>query len=342
MENSKTIPYLDGWRGLAIACLLAGHFFPLHGIYLGTLGVHLFFLLSGFLMAKLLFVRRVTIGSFYRRRISRVFPSVYAFIVAMVALQALVALPLNWDEILPAATFTNNYLFTPQAASVMPFGHIWSLSVEEHSYVILSLVALGDRAGWLRARPVVGLLALASAAFSVMYWIAFPAAQVNWFLRLHTEVSSFGIFASSYLLLRLDGLRLGRVPLAACVAILALAVAAHWWWAAMPVTMIIGVGAFALAINLLHLAPGVMHAVMSLAPLRRLGIWSFSLYLWQQPFYEQVRSHGLHPVVGLALALGTGIVAHYLLEKPARTWLNRHWDAPRTALAAPDEQPLAA
>jgi peptidoglycan/LPS O-acetylase OafA/YrhL len=78
-----------------------------------------------------------------------------------------------------------------------------------------------------------------------------------------------------------------------------------------------------------------MRRLLSLAPLRQLGLWSFSLYLWQQPFYQLVRHHGMPAWQGMLLALASGIAAYYLLEKPARSWLNRRWGAPERPPAAP-------
>src|ERR1700761_7320849 len=49
---------LDNWRGWAILLVLIGHFFETDGDSLGRLGVELFFVLSGRLMADLLFVKR--------------------------------------------------------------------------------------------------------------------------------------------------------------------------------------------------------------------------------------------------------------------------------------------
>ena len=68
--------YLDGWRGLAIAFLLVGHFFPVPGINFGRVGVDFFFVLSGLLMCRLLFIKEVPIKTFYKRRIARIFPVV--------------------------------------------------------------------------------------------------------------------------------------------------------------------------------------------------------------------------------------------------------------------------
>ena len=69
-QNSQHFDYLDGWRGLAIIFLLIGHFYPVPGINFGHFGVNLFFVLSGLLMSRLLFVKSVPIPLFYKRRIS--------------------------------------------------------------------------------------------------------------------------------------------------------------------------------------------------------------------------------------------------------------------------------
>jgi peptidoglycan/LPS O-acetylase OafA/YrhL len=57
-SGSGRLSYLDGWRGLAIICVLAGHFLFIKSFNLGPFGVELFFVLSGRLMADILFVFR--------------------------------------------------------------------------------------------------------------------------------------------------------------------------------------------------------------------------------------------------------------------------------------------
>ena len=74
------LDYLDGWRGLAIAFVLISHFSSIQGIDFGRMGVDVFFVLSGMLMANILFVRRVALKTFYKRRISRVIPVFVVFI----------------------------------------------------------------------------------------------------------------------------------------------------------------------------------------------------------------------------------------------------------------------
>ena len=85
MKNANDhIPALDGLRGLAIGTVMLSHysnhtnlFGKLLGQGAGQIGVMLFFVLSGFLMARLYFdvpIRLASIGTFYRRRVARVVP----------------------------------------------------------------------------------------------------------------------------------------------------------------------------------------------------------------------------------------------------------------------------
>jgi peptidoglycan/LPS O-acetylase OafA/YrhL len=326
---AKHIPYLDGWRGLAIVCLLIGHFFPVRGLNFGTVGVGLFFVLSGLLMAQVLFVQRTDFRTFYRRRVARVFPSVAVYVVTVTIVFLLVGHRVVWAEVLSAVTFTNNYFVIEKWA--MPFGHIWSLSVEEHSYVILSLAAYWCRLRGGRELTAVMLIVIVILVAIAIYSLVPHADNLNYSLR--TEVASFGIFASG--LLALSSARLKThmtswwiAPMALIVGILA-----HWWSVPTPLRLTVGAGAFALAVNTISSAPRWFILALEFSWLRRLGMYSFSLYLWQQPFYQLSRHFGLSPFLGVTFSLVAGWIAFYLIENPARSYLNRQWGAKPTAAA---------
>jgi peptidoglycan/LPS O-acetylase OafA/YrhL len=84
---------LDGWRGLAIAAVIEGHFVGLLPGRTGRLGVDAFFALSGYLMAGLLFIGRQPLKTFYKRRISRILPVFLVFTLTVYGL----ALLLGWS-----------------------------------------------------------------------------------------------------------------------------------------------------------------------------------------------------------------------------------------------------
>ena len=75
--RSSRIEALDGWRGLAIAALLLGHFLPYWRINLGRTGAELFFALSGSLMGWILFQRQMKLGELGPRRFARIVPSMW-------------------------------------------------------------------------------------------------------------------------------------------------------------------------------------------------------------------------------------------------------------------------
>jgi peptidoglycan/LPS O-acetylase OafA/YrhL len=314
------IPYLDGWRGLAIVFLLIGHFFPVPGLKFGTMGVSMFFVLSGFLMSKILFVDKVPLSIFYRRRVARILPSVVVLLVVVSLAYLLAGREISGYELWSAATFTNNY-FVGTERWTMPLGHIWSLSVEEHAYILLSLLALSCRARKTSGLAELGLTAGAAVAIALVYWYAFGKNHPPG-LWLHTEVAAYGIVVSGFLLLALRVWR-PALPALAAPLLAGLGMCAFWWRCPPPVMLIAGGGAFALSLNLLDDSPRRFRAILAFRPLRQMGVWSFSLYLWQQPFYMLHRHEGQPAPLALACSLVLGIAAFYLVEHPMRIWLNR-------------------
>jgi peptidoglycan/LPS O-acetylase OafA/YrhL len=327
------IDSLDGWRGLAIGSLLIGHFLPIPGINLGSMGVDLFFVLSGWLMTRLLFLQEMPIATFYRRRISRIFPAYYVFIAAMVGLFACLSLPIAWLQVAASALFFKNYVAAPEGG--LPFGHLWSLCVEEHSYVVLSLVAVAARRKWLDPRRAMIILVTTCALFSIWYWTQDSARELEFGKRYHSEVAAYGIFVSGLLLLHFRERGVPGQRALVCPLLLLVGVALHWWSVPFPVRQIAGVGAFALAINLLPTSTALLRKALSFAPLRQLGLWSYSIYVWQQPFYDYGHDLGLSPAAAMMAAIVAGATSYYLLERPVRRYLNRVWGK------APDE-PAAA
>src|ERR1700678_320681 len=143
----RRIPSLDGLRGVSIwAGMLAhasNHYLNpnwRHAIGLANIlsyfGVTTFFIISGFLITKLLLkerarTSRIDLGRFYRRRSARILPA-SLFYILVVGLVAKVTVA----QIFYALTLTTSYFFD-QAAK--PLQQLWSLSVEEQFYLLWPL-----------------------------------------------------------------------------------------------------------------------------------------------------------------------------------------------------------
>jgi peptidoglycan/LPS O-acetylase OafA/YrhL len=313
------VDYLDGWRGLAIGLVLVGHFVGPNWSDPGRLGVDLFFVLSGVLMARILFEQHTPLGEFYRRRVSRILPAYLLFLVIICGPVAWAqGLQVGWSEIWPLLTFLRTYIGPVGIWSdPLPIGHIWSLNVEEHCYLIMSLItvlALAKR--W----PAVALGALGAASFCATYWhLRHNHDPLTPFL-INTEcVAAFILLSAAY---RISPLR-RKLPQWA--PLLALAAALPWYvsfpgvWRGMFVRPLL----LGFAINHVGESPQWFLALLRARWLRWLGVVSYSIYLWQQPFFRGI------PMIGKPLgalgAVAAGVMSFYLLERPVRSWLNEHW-----------------
>ncbi len=321
--KATRLDYLDGWRGVAITLLLLGHFFPLKGLALGTAGVDFFFALSGLLMGKLLFIQKTPIPVFYKRRISRIFPAHYFFISLIVIFYLTQNKQISWTETFFSSVFFYNYFPVLGDSVKMPFGHIWSLSVEEHSYVVLSIIAILTRTLSISPTKFIGLLVLVSAFLCILYPMLFSGLELKK-MMLHTEVRSYSIFISVFFLLIFDKINMPILPPETYVSLTIFCLALYWWSIPNQLNLLLGSGLLALIVNLLHVAPPIIHKTLSIKPLRQLGIWSFSIYLWQQPFYLAYNEY-FYWYIAVLCGVTLGVSSFYLIETPARQKLNSSW-----------------
>jgi peptidoglycan/LPS O-acetylase OafA/YrhL len=322
------LDFLDGWRGAAIAAVLLGHFAPVGFINVGRLGVELFFVLSGRLMAEILLVRQEPLGRFFWRRFSRIYPTLLLFLlVCWWAVPGGSGLAPEGKAVVAAATLTINYLHTSGWGAHV-FDHIWSLCVEEHSYLLLGLLVWGfGRDAWRleRALTVLAMAAMAHGAWQT-WWAGDPYYTVYW----RSDTRSGAILLAAALYLRRQRL-VSSLP------------SAGWWTAVAAMGLLLstarvpdplkysaGTWAFAWLVVHLDAAPAWVMLVLRSRALRMLGVCSFSLYLWQQPIYAGVLGVS-GPWMALP-AIALGLACHHLWERPARRWLNARWpSAPRPA-----------
>jgi peptidoglycan/LPS O-acetylase OafA/YrhL len=323
-QVSRTrLAYLDGWRGLSIALVLIGHFFPVPGINLGVLGVEFFFVLSGRLMGEILFIERYPLKPFFKRRFSRIYPALLVFVgVAMVALSG-TFIAFKWKAALTALTFTYNYagILVTRAGAL---DHIWSLCVEEHAYIILAAVSVivSTRRRVVLLLLTLALLAMANGAAS--YWV-FHLDYETTYWRTDVHIASI-LLSASLCLLKADG-KLPAMLTGKHVSLVASAGAILLFSDQMPTPLhyLVAVPLLALAVNTLDFNAGYLTKALSFSPVATLGLWSYSLYLWQQPFYKFFAEQGADRWLMLAGVFACALSSYHLVERPARAWLNRNW-----------------
>jgi peptidoglycan/LPS O-acetylase OafA/YrhL len=141
------IKSLDGLRGLAVLLVFLFHLgrlgFSSFGFEIGWIGVQLFFVLSGYLITRILLDQKNTdlktyLKGFYWRRTLRIFPLYFGYLLLLLVAFLFLAIPpnfLSFAGYLFSYTFNYSILFSGLEINRL-FTHLWSLCVEEQFYVI--------------------------------------------------------------------------------------------------------------------------------------------------------------------------------------------------------------
>ncbi|HZK59902.1 MAG TPA: acyltransferase family protein [Cryobacterium sp.] len=349
-ERPARLGGLDGLRAVAVAAVVAYHFFPdlLPG---GFVGVDVFFVISGFLITGLLVAEhgrsgRVSLAAFWRRRARRLVPPLVPLVLVSATIAWLIGgdvlVGLGW-QVFGASTFGYNWVSIANntsyfaAGSPELFRNLWSLAVEEQFYLVwplllLALLLIRSR----RARlALVGLLAAASAVLmGVLYQPGADPTRVYY----GSDTHSFGLFAGAALalLLRRQAGEPGEFPRArpwlGIAALAGLLAAIAWLHADAGVAYrggLAGVSLLTAVAIWAGVRGGRFGRRLDSAPLRYLGERSYGIYLWHWPVLVLVQAawpsgeragQAAAPIGALAAALtlvAAGI-SYRWLEQPIR------------------------
>jgi peptidoglycan/LPS O-acetylase OafA/YrhL len=333
-ERADRIRSLDGLRAISIVLVLFSHLAGTRGFPVseaagnvfafGQLGVHVFFVISGFLITKLLLdelgsTGEISIRRFYLRRTLRIFPAYYAFIAVLALLQLSGRLTLGDGDIARTLTYTTNY----DTSRSWFVGHTWSLSVEEQFYLLWPAVFV--LAGSRRAFVLAAVVVVLGPVIRIGEWELMRSSADGIGHRFETVADAIAIGCV------LAGVRgwlheyhpymrglasplFVLVPLAVLGANLMHDRPRVYFGAALTI-MNVGV---ALCVDWCVTFPaGRVGRVLNLRPLVVVGLMSYSLYLWQQLFLNRSSQALIASFpLNLALAVAAALASYYLIERP--------------------------
>ena len=352
---------IEGLRALAVLMVILDHLRG-RGFHGGFTGVDVFFVISGYLITSLLaaeYARKaagggkgsISIGHFYVRRARRILPAALTVIGAVVVASHLLLNVLRVQQVqhdaLWATFFGSNVNFIRQSTdyfaaglvSSSPFGHYWSLSVEEQFYFVwpalfLLVVGLhglnirGRRVGWrMRLGIALVLVGISSLVWSITATAANPASAYYSTFTRAWELALGALIAVATTGATTIGRRRATAASVTGVALLL----AGWIIidanSGFPgyVALLPTVGAGLLILGGISDALPAPNRILSVAPMRFIGRISYSLYLWHWPLivfaaalYPNAISRPATRAAIFALTIVIATVSFYVIEQPFR------------------------
>ncbi len=357
LDSGRYRPEIDGLRAVAILSVVGFHAFP-DIVSGGFVGVDIFFVISGFLITRLI-VRELDTGtfslvSFFARRVRRLLPAAAVVYAATVAGGWYILLPDAFRELgvsLGGASLVYaNLVFYKLAgyfnspAHEKPLLHTWSLSIEEQFYLIWPLLLML----LLQFLPRRAVLALSVVALLVSLAIAqYMLGHDQRFAFYLLQARAWELLTGAVLALTLATsiVRLGTASseVLAWVGLLLIGGSILLLNSRSPFPGVLAVPACVGTVILLassqqHLPSACR--LLAIRPMAFVGLISYSLYLWHWPIlslahYSNERApQGLELLFLLIASVVLATLSWKLVERPFRSHGGVLWFPERTALVA--------
>ena len=337
-SRSGRIRELDGWRGISVLLVILHHCltFQFPGIllrypvlqkpiwYAGPLGVRTFFVISGFVITKLLIEEErqrgsISIKGFYIRRVFRIIPAFYVVLLATALLRISNVLPGNLRDVAGTGLFLRDTRLMPPDWFT---GHAWSLAVEEQFYLVFPLFWILCKRSWRRNVLTVTLMAF-------LVWSCLADQRI--FLRVFPANAVAGFYCVNIGVMLAMGESQARKIGASLPPVLALLVAIFAFLRPVPDNawgnvVYVVVTPLCIAVLLIYTVShqGKWASSILVNPIILwIGMVSYSAYLWQELFTGSPQVLGsswiarvLHSPLSLVVALAVITVSYYCVERP--------------------------
>lgn len=195
IQKKQYLPEIDGLRAVSVLLILYYHL-KLPGLFGGFVGVDVFFVISGFLITRLLLADleagAFSLADFYRRRFTRILPALFATIFVVLILALIIyppaALMFAMEQIIAATMSFSNFFYWAQSGYWAPSAqnsvllHTWSLGVEEQFYLLFPLLLMLVFRGPGRKGLIVLAAVLFVASVALGEWVLKRDAAAAYFV----------------------------------------------------------------------------------------------------------------------------------------------------------------
>jgi len=306
---------------------------PLH--HYGFFGVDLFFAISGLLICSRLLeeeqvYHRIHLKDFYVRRFCRILPPAILFLIVIATLGLVHIIHVDLKAWLSSLLFYSNYYTaaTHNTELSLYTNHFWSLSVEEHFYLLLPALLVFFPKHRTRILSVLVSIFL-TYNLAVHSMPAVLNSMGGDYADVRTDLHIVSLLFPALLAIRLTKPEFRKrceqwlVPSGTILLFAAIWVLTHFFAHMLAAKALVPLGfPFIILSTTLH-PKSVLGRFLELRLLKFLGRISYSLYLWQQLFFNGDHPHaaGLlsvlqHWPVSLLSTLTCAVASYYLIERP--------------------------
>lgn len=352
----KRIRSLDGMRAISIMMVLINHAgstmhsrvihtVPFQLLADGSLGVKIFFVISGYLITKLLLIERkktgqISLKDFYLRRIFRIFPVFYLYIIVAILLKCFFIPTLfdDWALVGGASAYLWNYLhlFNLQTLAkdngLWFFGHFWSLAMEEQFYLIwpIMLSRIND---YSLKKIVIGILLLMPfLRVATYFFMPDSRGQIEMMLQTGGNTIFTGCLGALIENTTFFKEKVSKIIYNKIIIFFI----AIFLFVVSPLLFIYFKGAYKVpgssldnlcVIILLFWSvyvPSKISNFLNTKVMVQIGILSYSLYIWQQLFLTRRIHFWVNQFPqNLFVVFAVAFISYYLIEKPILRLKNR-------------------
>jgi peptidoglycan/LPS O-acetylase OafA/YrhL len=340
--NTDYRPDIDGLRAIAVVSVLVYHAeLYLNGYQLlpaGFLGVDIFFVISGYLITKILLTeiteQRFSIARFYERRARRILPVLFLVILCTMPFAWWLMLPPAMEDyagsVITSILYSSNFWFWSGdsywglASALKPLLHTWSLSLEEQFYLIIPWVIL------LLAKKTM----LMTICFSALAIASIVIAEI--WSSSHSEAAFYLLPARAWELLAGSMIALRSLKESSQTR----HIVAKECLTALGLVMILGsiivfdselrhpslitlIPVVGSALVIANGAKTKVSLLITSKPMLFIGLLSYSIYLWHFPIFAflkiaHIQLNLVERLACMALSVLLAFGSYHLVEKPVR------------------------